>query len=174
MAQRKVLQKQFFARSSLLVAPDLVGKFLVRRIRGKEISCMVIEVEAYVGVKDKASHAHRGRTPRNDVMFGEAGIWYVYLIYGMYEMLNVVTGAKGSPSAVLIRGVEGIAGPGRLTRALRIDRKLNKKKTAPASGLWFEDRGVVVQKKDIQKTPRIGVAYAAEWADKPYRFVLNR
>lgn len=135
---------------------------------------MIIETEAYDGFEDKASHASRGETPRNKVMFGEAGVWYVYFVYGMHHMLNIVTGAKGYPSAVLIRGVEGISGPARLTKALGIDRAMNEQKAERKSGLWIEDRGVIVPKNRIERTPRIGVAYAGEeWAEKPWRFVYN-
>lgn len=136
---------------------------------------MITEVEAYEGLDDRASHASRGKTPRNAVMFGPPGRWYVYLVYGMHEMLNVVTGSEGHPGAVLIRGVEGIEGPGRLTKQLSITRALNTKTAAPESGVWIEDRGVDVAPARILKTPRIGVAYAGEeWAGKPWRFVLQK
>ncbi|MBI2035602.1 MAG: DNA-3-methyladenine glycosylase [Candidatus Liptonbacteria bacterium] len=102
---KKILKKPYFQKSTVVVARNLLGKFLVRRIKGKEIAAMITEVEAYDGFKDKASHAHRGKTARNAVMFGEAGVWYVYLTYGMHWMLNVVTGPKDYPAAVLIRGV---------------------------------------------------------------------
>jgi DNA-3-methyladenine glycosylase len=164
---RKVLNKVFFERSSLSVAERLLGKFLVKKSRGKERAYMITEVEAYDGFKDKASHAHRGRTMRNEVMFGQAGYWYVYFVYGMYNMLNIVIGKKDYPAAVLIRGVDGINGPGKLTKTLRIDRKFNKKKADKKTGLWIEDRGI-----KIKKTPRIGVGYAGKYTKKPYRFVL--
>jgi DNA-3-methyladenine glycosylase len=107
-------------------------------------------------------------------MFGEAGIWYVYFVYGMHHMLNIVTGTKGYPAAVLIRGVENISGPARLTKALGVDRNMNEQKAHPESGLWFEDNGMVVLKNKIKKTSRIGVGFAGEeWARKPWRFVLN-
>ena len=131
---------------------------------------MIIETEAYDGFDDLASHAARGRTARNEIMFGKPGHWYVYLIYGMYEMLNVVTGAEGYPSGVLIRGLEGIDGPGKLTRELKVTRSLNTQSVSKESGLWIEDRGMVISPKRIRKTPRIGVAYAGKWAKKPWRF----
>ncbi len=168
---RKVLQKEFFEQPTLLVAENLLGKFLVR----ENMAFMVTETEAYDGFLDKASHASRGETARNKVMFGEAGVWYVYFVYGMHNMLNIVTGAKGYPAAVLIRGVEGISGPARLTKTLGIDRSMNEQKAELKSGLWIEDRGIIVPKNQIQKTPRIGVAYAGEeWAGKPWRFAYKR
>jgi DNA-3-methyladenine glycosylase len=190
--QRRILKKEFFDRSALTAAKELLGKYLVRKIRGKETALMITEVEAYDGFDDKASHAHRGITDRNKTMFGEAGIWYVYLVYGMHNMLNIVTGEKGHPSAVLIRGAcpvrskkslvsakslirtsYGIDGPGKLTELLKIDRKLNGKSAARKSGLWLEDRGIKISKRQIKRTPRIGVHYAGEiWSKKPYRFVL--
>lgn len=171
---RKVLKQEFFDRPTLTVARDLLGKYLVRRWRGKEMAYKITEVEAYDGHKDKASHAHRGRTSRNEVMFGEAGHWYVYFTYGMHWMLNIVAGSKDYPAAVLIRGVEGIDGPGKLAKALHITRTLNEKPALRASGLWIEDRGVKVPKNEIEKTPRIGIKYAKEWVDKAYRFVLKK
>jgi DNA-3-methyladenine glycosylase len=134
---------------------------------------MITEVEAYDGERDLACHARNGRTPRNAVMYEPGGIWYVYLCYGVHEMLNLVTGPRGHPAAVLIRGVEGAGGPGRLTRALQIDRRLNAAACAPDSGLWIEDRGVRLSRGAIKVTPRIGVNYAGPtWAQKPWRFVV--
>src|SRR3989338_10263905 len=117
----RILEPYFYNRPTLIVAQDLLGKFLVRKIGNKEITSMIIEVEAYDGFKDKASHASKGRTLRNEVMFGEAGRWYVYLIYGMYWMLNIVTGPKDYPAAILIRGVVDASGPGRLTKFFKIN-----------------------------------------------------
>lgn len=172
---RKILPKKFFERGTLLVARDLLGKFLVRKRGRKKVAYMIMEVEGYDGHQDKASHAHRGETTRNKVMFGEAGVWYVYFVYGMYDMLNVVTGPHGYPAAVLIRGIEGINGPGRLTGALGITRRLNGKDAVQKSGLWIEDRGIRVKKNDIKKVPRVGVNYAGSvWSKKPYRFILKK
>jgi DNA-3-methyladenine glycosylase len=166
----KLLNKNFFEQPTLLVAENLLGKFLVHD--GKPY--MIIETEAYDGFGDKASHASRGETPRNKVMFGEAGVWYVYFVYGMHHMLNIVTGEKDYPAAALIRGVEGISGPARLTKALGIDRTMNEQKAERKNGLWIEDRGIIIPKEHVKKTPRIGVAYAGEeWAGKPWRFVLQ-
>lgn len=150
----------------------MLGKYLVCRVRGKTTAYKIVETEAYVGPHDKASHAHRGKTKRNEVMFGEAGHWYVYFVYGMHNMLNIVTGPKGYPAAVLIRGVEGAIGPGRLTKKLGVTRALNGKAASKKSGLWIEDRGKKVNPRHIKRTPRIGVPYAKDWAKKPLRFVL--
>ena len=168
------MSKKFFERGAPVVAQDLIGKYLVRKERGKESASMITEVEAYEGHEDKASHASKGKTKRTEVIFGFAGVFYIYLVYGMYEMLNIVTGAKGYPSAVLIRGVKKINGPGRLTKNLNISRALHGKKVARESGLWIEDRGEKVSKNCILKTPRIGVDYAGPvWSQKHYRFVLK-
>ena len=137
----------------------------------------IVEVEAYVGPQDKACHASKGRTQRTDVMFGPAGVAYVYLIYGMYHCLNVVTEREEFPSAVLIRAIEIdgelIDGPGRLCRALQIDRRLNRVDLTTGESLWFEDRGVLVKRGDVGAHPRIGVDYAGEWAKKLWRFRLR-
>ena len=104
-------------------------------------------------------------------MYGPGGVWYVYLCYGVHEMLNLVVGPRDWPAAVLIRGAAGCPGPGRLTRSLGIDRRLNGVPVHPASGLWIEDRGVRVPRRLVQVTSRIGVDYAGPvWAKKPWRF----
>ena len=186
---KKILYTAFFNRPTPKVARDLLGKFLVRRVNRKIIAKMITEVEAYDGLNDKASHAHRGKTKRNFPMFGGAGHWYVYFTYGMYWMLNIVTGEKGYPAAVLIRGVHGISGPGRLTKELGIDKKYNALTAAKGSGLWIEDRGIkndgkyvhpsshkatkddFQQKLKIKKGPRIGIDYAGPyWAKRHWRF----
>jgi len=172
--KRKKLTARFFNRRVTTVARDLLGKYLVRKIGDKEMAFKITEVESYDGEKDLACHASKGRTMRTEVMYGEAGTIYVYLIYGMYYMLNIVTGPKDYPAAVLVRGLEGINGPGRLTKTLAINRKLNGLPLAFTAGLWIEDRGEVVSKKDIEKTARIGVEYAGPiWSQKLYRFMLK-
>lgn len=169
-----LLGKQFFERDAQTVAKELLGQFLVRRIGKKEIAVMITETEAYDGPHDKASHAHRGRTKRNEPMFGEAGVWYVYLCYGMHEMLNIVTGPKEYPAAVLIRGVGTVRGPGRVTKALKIERAFNNKKAVRASGLWIEDRGVKFAPRDIGRAARIGVSYAGfKWGAQKYRYFIK-
>ncbi|MBI2889014.1 MAG: DNA-3-methyladenine glycosylase [Candidatus Liptonbacteria bacterium] len=180
---RKVLKKSFFNRPTLSVAKELLGKFLVRRMSTKTVAVMLTEVEAYDGPEDKASHASRGITPRTKIMFGRAGRFYVYLTYGMHWMLNVVTGAKGYPAAILIRaGVayhlpltasKLISGPARLTKYLRIGKSFNGKPATRKTGLWFENRGIKISAKDIVAGKRIGVEYAGAWAKKPYNFKLR-
>lgn len=173
-AMRKILTKKFFKRPAPEVAPDLIGKYLVREIDGIQTAYMITETEAYEGMDDRASHASRGRTKRTEVMFGAPGVWYVYLIYGMYHMLNVVTGDDDHPSAVLIRGISEIVGPGRLTKRLAITGEMNTLPATRASGLWIEDRGERISPRRIKKTARIGVDYAGPvWAKKEWRFVYT-
>jgi DNA-3-methyladenine glycosylase len=169
---KKVLTLRFFDKPTLVVAKNLLGKFLVRRRGGKEISLMITEVEAYDGLEDKASHASRGRTERNKVMFGKAGRWYVYFTYGMHWMLNIVIGPKNYPAAILIRGTDKISGPARITKFLKIDKKFNDKPANRKTRLWIEDRGIKIMPSQIERTKRIGVDYAGKWANKPYRFKL--
>ncbi len=176
-SKRKILSRTYFNRPTVAVARSLIGKYLVRAIDGREISGKIVEVEAYVGPKDKACHASKGRTQRTDVLFGQAGIAYVYLIYGMYHCLNVVTEQEEFPSAVLIRAIEIdgelIDGPGRLCRALKIDRGLNRADLTEGESLWFEDRGVVLKRGELGSHARIGVDYAGAWAKKLWRFRLR-
>ena len=172
---RKVLKAKFFDRPTLTVARELLGKYLVRKIGEKEIALEISEVEAYDGPCDKASHASRGKTKRNSPMFGKAGKFYVYFTYGMHWMLNIVTGKANYPSAILIRGTTEIVGPARLTKFLRIGKSFNGKPAVKKSGLWFENRGAQIHKKEIRETPRIGVDYAGQiWSKKPYRFVWTK
>lgn len=174
---RNILKKKFFERDTVLVAQELVGKFLVKRTGDREVAAKIIETEAYDGPEDKAAHGSRGMTARNEVMFGEAGRFYVYFIYGMYWMLNVVCGPKNFPAAILIRGVEvdglRISGPGRVSKFLEIDKSFNGLEAGARSGVWFEDRGFVVGSGQLEKTKRVGVDYAGEWSHKPYRFYLK-
>lgn len=171
---RKILTQKFFDRPTLKVAEELLGKYLVRNIGGNTIILMIAEVEAYDGFKDKASHARSGKTKRNYPMYGEAGIWYVYFTYGMHFMLNIVTGDKEYPAAVLIRGTDEIIGPARLTKFLKIDRRFSEKLANKKSKLWIEDRGIKISKKDVMKTPRIGVDHSGPiWSKKKYRFVIK-
>ena len=174
-----ILSKKFFNSPTLIVAEQLLGKFLLENISGVTRAYMITEVEAYDGPDDLASHASKGKTPRTEVMFGDPGIFYVYLVYGMHHMLNIVTGPADYPAAVLIRGIvseEGpeFNGPAKLSKALGIDKKFNKLSATKNNNLWFEDRGVTIPKKQILTSPRIGVDYAKEWKDKPYRFFIAK
>jgi DNA-3-methyladenine glycosylase len=169
-----VKAKALRSRTTVMIARGLLGKFLVRSTPSGPVAAMITEVEAYDGEHDRACHARHGRTARNAVMYAPGGVWYVYLCYGAHELLNLVTGPRGYPAAVLIRGVDGASGPGRLTKTLDIDRRLNGTACAPESGLWIEDRGGRVPRGAIAATPRIGVDYAGPvWAKKRWRFVLT-
>ena len=173
----KILSRRYFARPTVQVARSLIGKYLVRSIDELMLAGKIVEVEAYVGTQDKACHASKGRTQRTEVLFGPPGVAYVYLIYGMYHCLNVVTEREEFPSAILIRAIEIdgelIDGPGRLCRALQIDRRLNRVDLTTGESLWFEDQGILVEKGDVGAHPRVGVDYAGEWAKKPWRFRLR-
>ncbi|HWA08880.1 MAG TPA: DNA-3-methyladenine glycosylase [Opitutaceae bacterium] len=172
---RIIKAKALQTRRTVALARWLLGKHLVRRhADGRREAWLITEVEAYHGEGDLACHARAGRTRRTEVLYGAGGRWYVYLCYGMHEMLNLVSGPAEWPAAILIRGVAGISGPGRLTRSLAIDRRLNGTAAARASGLWLEDRGVKVPRRLLRATPRIGVDYAGEiWANKPWRFTFD-
>ena len=175
----KILGRAYYNRSTLDVARSLIGKHLVRQTSNGLLSGRIVETEAYIGPEDLACHASRGRTARTDVMFGPAGVAYVYLIYGMYHCLNVVTEREGYPAAVLIRAVEEtesaslIDGPGRVCRFFDIDRQLNRWDLTQRERLWLEDRSERVE-NEVLASPRIGVDYAGEWAAKPFRFRLAR
>jgi DNA-3-methyladenine glycosylase len=186
---RKMLGKDFFNKPTTVVARELLGKYVVRAMKPQkaslgEIVLMITEVEAYDGPLDLASHASRGMTPRNIVMFGEAGHWYVYFTYGMHWMANVVTGPKEYPAAILLRAGTyrdpktnewiHVNGPARLTKFLKIDKQFNEKPANRKTGLWFEDRGTIVKKKNIVASKRIGVDYAGPiWSRKKYNFKLK-
>lgn len=169
----RVLNKSFYNRPTLDVAQELLGKQLCRRLdSGKILRARINETEAYDGFDDKASHAHKGATTRNVVMFGPSGRAYVYLCYGMHWLLNITTGEKGYPAAVLIRGVVGFSGPGRLTKQMQIDGAFNDQLLTRVGGLWVEDDGLALSSDSVQARSRVGVDYAgAEWAGMPWRFV---
>lgn len=162
----------FFQHDVLHVAPELIGKTLVRNFPDhSEKRFLITEVEAYRGTEDLACHASKGKTPRTQIMFGEGGNVYVYLIYGMYWMLNIVTGNKNDASAVLIRGIENISGPGRVGKALQLDKTFYGENLMNSPRIWIEDSGIKV---NFSTTPRIGINYSGEpWISKPWRFVLE-
>ena len=187
----RMLPLSFFARPTLEVARDLLGRDLVRRERGVESVGRIVEVEAYLGPEDLASHARTvgGRTARNAPMFGPPGYAYVYLIYGMHHCFNVVTERDGHAGAVLIRALEPISGvesmrrrrhgaadrlltsgPGRLCAALAIDRRSSGRALdRPALHIAA---GEPVAEERVEVTKRIGVDYAGDWADRPFRFLV--
>jgi DNA-3-methyladenine glycosylase len=184
------LERSFYARPALKVASDLLGKVLLRKLGRKRLGGMIVETEAYVGPHDLACHASKGHTPRTSIMFGPAGYAYVYMIYGFHFCLNVVTGDEGYPAAVLIRGVEPLenvdlmrqlrnnperetniaSGPGKLCKAMSIDKQLNGEDLA-GRVLWIEDRNFSIG--EIRTSPRVGVDYAGEYKDKPWSFYIE-
>lgn len=173
----KILHQSFFTRRCSQVARDLLGCVLCRRLPdGRILRGRVVELEVYAGTRDRASHAFRGRTPRNAPMFGPGGTAYVFLVYGIHHCVNVVTGSEGHPAAILLRAVEGpvdgmlASGPGRLTRAFQIDRSHDGISFC-GDLLWFE-RGRPVPSRLITRTPRIGVSYAGEWASRNLRYII--
>ena len=187
----KKLSKSFFRRPTLDVARDLLGKYLVVKHGRAIVSGKIVETEAYVGEDDKACHASKGRTPRTETLYKEAGTVYVYLIYGMYHCVNIVTEKKDFPSAVLLRAVEpaeGIevmkkrrkteketalcSGPGKLCQAFGITRGMNGEMIA-GDALWIEDRGVRVRGNDVMEATRVAVDYAGPCADHPWRFYIK-
>lgn len=175
----KIIGENFFSRRTTVVAKELLGKFLVRKVDGGQMAVMIVETEAYDGFADKASHAFLGQTQRTRVMFGQPGVFYVYLCYGMHYLLNVVTREQGYPAAVLIRGVIGskntiLNGPGKITKFLKIDKNINCQKADKRTGLWFEDHRVKVNENKILRTHRIGVKYSGPyWSSRKMRFVLR-
>jgi DNA-3-methyladenine glycosylase len=174
----KKLGRPFYRQNAKKLAHDLIGATLVHRSRGREYRARIVETEAYIGPHDLASHSSKGRTKRTEIMFGPAGHAYVYLIYGMYEMFNIVAGRTGSGQAVLIRAAEpldgwnaDLSGPGKLTRALRITRAANGLDLTGERLFLEHDPG---RRPRIRVTKRIGVEYAGEWKDKALRFFDNK
>ena len=172
-----ILKKDFYHRDTIQVAKDLLGKKLLRRRKGRILSGMIVETEAYLSRSDSASHAFKGQTPRNTVMFGPAGRAYVYFVYGLHYMFNVVTEEKGSPGAILIRAVEALEGlhqmqarrkksgkdltngPAKLCQAMVIDKSLNGWDLTCGKTLWLEDYKAIPDTW-VLSGPRIGIDYA--------------
>lgn len=190
MKQR--MSKSFFQRPTLVVARDLLGKYLVVKRGRMVLSGKIVETEAYRGEDDRACHASKGRTPRTEILYAEAGTIYVYLIYGMYHCVNIVMEEKDFPSAVLLRAVEPIegihimekrrktkhgtalaSGPGKLCDAFGITKRMNGK-TVFGDTAWIEDRGEAVRRNDIVPVPRVGVDYAGACARLPWRFYIKK
>lgn len=165
------LNIEFFENDALEIAPKLLGKFMVVQKGKVQKKFKIVEVEVYRGEEDKACHANKGKTKRNEIMYGSGGYLYVYLIYGMYWMLNIVTGKTGHPQAVLIRGLEGLNGPGKITKTLGIDSSYNGENLAVSARIWIEDNNENVE---YITAKRIGVDYAEkQWRDKPWRYILR-
>lgn len=167
------LTKAFFTRDVLDVAPDLLGKTICRKFQNGSVQKFAItEVEAYRGEEDLACHANKGRTKRTEVMYWEGGYIYVYLIYGIHLLLNFVTGKKDNPQALLIRGIDDIVGPGRVSKALSIQKEFNQQHLYRNNELWVEDSNIVATYKT---DTRVGIDYAGEvWKNKPWRFILTK
>lgn len=177
-AAAEPIEEEFYGRPTVRVAQELLGQLLVRERNGQRQVGRIVETEAYGGPEDLASHAARSATGRARLMFGPVGRAYVYLIYGMHNCLNVVAAAEGAAGAVLIRALEPLAnvdlptsGPGRLCRALAIDRSLNDH-PLDHPPLWLA-RAAPVPDEAIGVGPRVGVDYAGEWAARPWRFWVS-
>lgn len=197
LSKGKKLKKDFFLQKTKTVAQKLLGKVLVRksanRRKDKILSGIITETEAYIGPHDLASHASKGKTQRTKIMFCEAGTWYVYLVYGFYYCLNVITEEEDYPAAVLIRSIkplEGLEemkknrkketeenlanGPGKLCQALEINKNFNNTSAiSKDSFLYIEDRGIKVSPQNIIRAKRIGVDYAGKWKDRLLRFHIK-
>jgi DNA-3-methyladenine glycosylase len=166
----QTLSRDFYRQDVLTVAPGLLGKILACRVGAEWLRYRITETEAYRGASDFACHASKGRTPRTEAMFHTGGVIYIYYIYGMYWMFNVVTGEENQPQAALVRGLEGIYGPGRLTRSLHIDKSFYDEDLTLSPRIRIEDDGC---RPAYATGKRIGVNYAGEWKDKPWRFFVT-
>ena len=161
----------FFSRDVLKVAPELIGKIVVRCFPvGNIVRYRITETEAYRGEEDLACHASKGRTDRTEVMYDKGGKLYIYLIYGMYWMMNIVAAGKNQPQAALIRGVQGFDGPGKLTCAMGIDKGFYGEDLVKSDRIWITESGI---NPKIITTSRIGIEYSGEWKEKPWRFVIK-
>jgi len=182
-ATRTRLTRASFNLPTLRVARDLLGKFIVRRYRGRQLAAMITEVEAYKGPRDRAAHTFGGRrTARVEPLYADGGTAYVYLVYGIHWLLNFSTAGAGTPEGVLIRGVltaggakpRLLSGPGRVTAYLRIDRRLDHVDATRSAVIWLEDRRIRVAAKRIMTGPRVGIEYAgAYWAARRWRFWID-
>jgi DNA-3-methyladenine glycosylase len=195
MEQQPVkLDRSFYEREDVVqISKDLLGKYLVTHIDGIVTAGKIVETEAYSGKNDKACHSHLNRrTKRTEIMYAQGGLAYVYLCYGLHSLFNIVTNTVNNADAVLIRGIEpaeGIevmlqrrkmqtlapkvtAGPGSLSMALGIQKK-HYGTDLQGDEIWIEDRGIVVNEKNIIACPRIGVDYAEEDALLPWRFYVH-
>ncbi len=188
------LLREFYVRPSVVqIAKDLLGKYLLTRLEDTATGGMIVETEAYAGPEDRASHAYNSRrTSRTEIMFHEGGVTYVYLCYGIHHLFNIVTNVEGIPHAVLIRALEptdGVelmlhrrnmkevspklsGGPGTLTQALGI-KTTHTQTDLTDEQIWLEDRGFLVPEDEIIAGPRVGVSYAGEDAENPWRFQLK-
>jgi DNA-3-methyladenine glycosylase len=174
-----ILTRKFYNRETLDVAKGLLGCYLVRKIKDKEIRAKIIDVEAYIGEDDLACHASKGRTPRSETLYNEGGTAYVYLIYGMYHIFNIVADKKDFPAGIMVRAVEiermdfkKTNGPGKVCLTLKIDRKFNNLDLTKGNELWVEN-GKKNKDQEIFITKRVGIDYAKHCALYPWRFILK-
>lgn len=164
------LTEEYFSNSATELAPDLLGKKICRKTKEGILTYCITETECYYGESDTACHASKGRTERTKILYEKGGTSYVYLCYGIHNLFNVVTGREGFPEAVLIRGIEGYDGPGKLTKAMQIDRSLNGVDMAVSEEIWLEDDGM---KPKYRMAKRVGIDYATEeYRDKLWRFIV--
>lgn len=165
------LTNSYYKADVLSVAKGLLGKILVRQFDDGSIGrWRITETEAYRGEEDMACHARKGRTPRTEIMYADGGQVYVYLIYGIYWLLNVVTGLEDEPQAVLIRGLDNIIGPGKVGKLLELDKSFYGEELSTSSRIWIEDADAPLS---ITAKPRVGIDYAPdEWRLKPWRFTM--
>lgn len=164
------LEESFYIKSAIITAPKLLGKILCTNINGKIRKKRITEIEAYYGEADTACHAHKGKTNRTRFLYEKGGITYIYLCYGIHNLLNIVTGPKDHPEAVLIRSIEGYNGPGKLTKHLNIDRTLNGVSLLTSDLIWIEDDGTEFK---YTSSKRIGIDYATkEYREKLWRFTI--
>lgn len=155
------LNKDFYMADSPELAQSLLGKLLCVKSDGIVKKFRITETEAYFGTEDTACHAHKGRTKRTETLYSEGGVLYVYLCYGIHSLINIVCGESDFPQAVLIRGVEGASGPGRVSKKLGIDLSFNNLDIIQSDILWVEDDGYIPS--EIKTSPRIGINYATEY-----------
>ena len=189
-----ILRGKFYARDGISLAKDLLGRYLIKEVGSEKIVTKIVETEAYIGPEDKACHAYNNKkTKRTEVMFGQPGLAYIYLIYGIHNCFNIVAARSGKPEAVLIRAVEPISGieyikanrdignrpdreltngPGKLTEALGINRDFNGLSLTAGKALYLTT-GEDISEAEIKSGPRINIDYAEEYADKNWRFYLK-
>lgn len=165
------LLRTYYRRPATELASDLIGKLLCRRTKEGILRYRIMETECYYSEQDTACHASRGKTERNRILYEKGGTAYVYLCYGIHALFNVVTGEEGFPEAVLIRGVEGYNGPGKATKALSIDKRLNGIDMVTSKELWIEDDGM---RPEYTAAKRVGIDYATEeYRDILWRYIIQ-
>jgi len=178
----KKLNRSFYTQTTLKVAKELLGKYIVRRVGKKKLVGKVIETEAYIGPQDRASHAFGGKkTPRNRAEYLIGGHIYIYLVYGMYWQMNISTAREGEPECVLIRAVEPengeislTNGPGKLCRYLKLDKSFYGEDVTKSKRIWLEDRGEKIKTSQILATKRIGIDYSGPyWSRRKWRFLIK-